>query len=364
MSPVELLRQLISTPSFSRSEDATAALLFDAFAGMGFGPRRFRNNVWAVSEGFDASRLTLMLNSHHDTVRPSDAYTRNPFEPVTEGDRLYGLGSNDAGASVVALTETFRRMRGAALPFNLMLAITAEEEVTGENGMRAFLPHARELGYGPDMAVVGEPTGMQPAIGERGLLVLDCTSRGVTGHAARNEGVNAIYKAMADIERLRAFTFPRQSELLGPVGLQVTQIQAGRQHNVVPDECRWVVDVRTTDAYSNEETAAMLQQAIESEAVPRSFRVRASALEVSHPLVQAAVALGKTPFVSPTTSDMSQLSHPGQAGQLSHCPAVKMGPGQSSRSHSADEFVLTSEIESAINDYISYLNNLSDLLRQ
>jgi len=353
MDYVELLKGLIRTPSISRQEDATASILFDRFKAEGLDPRRFRNNIWCVTENFDSSKPTLLLNSHHDTVKPSPAYTRSPFSPTVENGRLYGLGSNDAGASVVALSEIFTIFRRKELKFNMLLAITAEEEITGENGMRAFLPHLKELGIDIDMALVGEPTDMQPAVAERGLVVLDCISRGVTGHAARNEGINALYKAISDIERLRTFKFPKESPVLGPVGIQVTQIQAGRQHNVVPEECHWVVDVRTTDAYTNEQTVALLQEAIESEAVPRSTRVRASVIDACHPMVRAAVLCGGKPFVSPTSSDMSQMS----------CfPSLKMGPGLSSRSHSADEFILLSEIHHAIQIYTQFLNNLNTLL--
>lgn len=350
MNPIEFLKELIAVPSFSREEGDTADLIYSVFEHEGFNPKRFKNNVWAVADGYDASRPTLLLNSHHDTVKPASSYSRNPFEPTIENGRLYGLGSNDAGASAVALTALFADMRNAALPFNLILALTAEEEVTGENGMRAFLPHLREQGIDIAMALVGEPTGMQPAIAERGLVVLDCISRGVTGHAARREGVNALYKAIDDIQRLRNYEFERISEILGSISVQTTMIQSGRQHNVVPDECRWVVDVRTTDAYTNEETVKILQSVIDSEATPRSTRVRASVVEPRHPLVKAAVEMGKTPFVSPTTSDMSQMHS---------FPSLKMGPGESSRSHTADEFIELSEIENAITDYKQYLINLS-----
>lgn len=350
ISPVEFLKELIAVQSFSREEDGTADLIYSVFEREEFKPRRYKNNVWAVADGYDSSRPTLLLNSHHDTVKPSPNYTRNPFEPIVDNGRLYGLGSNDAGASAVTLTALFAEMRNVALPFNLILALTAEEEVTGENGMRAFLPHLKEQGIEITMALVGEPTGMQPAVAERGLVVLDCVSRGIAGHAARKDGVNAIYKAIEDIQRLRTFTFERRSEILGPISVQTTMIQSGSQHNVVPDECRWVVDVRTTDVYTNEETVRILQSAISSEATPRSTRVRASVVASDHPLVKAALEMRKTPFVSPTTSDMSQM----------HAfPSLKMGPGESSRSHTADEFIELSEIENAITDYKNYLINLS-----
>lgn len=352
-SPVKLLGQLISTPSVSREESATADLLQAYLLHNGIRSERIYNNVWAVQPGFDVSKPTLMLNSHHDTVRPSLAYTRDPHVPYHDGDRIYGLGSNDAGASVVSLIDVFMRLYREVLPFNLLLAITAEEEVMGEHGMRAFLPHLKSLGILPGMALVGEPTGMQPAVGERGLVVLDCMAKGVSGHAARKEGINALYKAIEDIDRLRNFKFPVCSELLGPIGIEVTMIKAGSQHNVIPDECAFVVDVRTTDAYSNEETVEMLRSVIKSEAVPRSTRVRASAINPEHPLVKAAEHIGGVPFVSRTTSDMALMYD---------IPSIKMGPGESSRSHTADEYIFESEITDAIKLYGDYIMALADII--
>lgn len=347
---IELLKSMIAIPSTSRSEEGTASLIYDRLQAWGANPQRFRNNVWALSENFDPSRPTLLLNSHHDTVKPAASYTRDPYQPAVEDGRIYGLGSNDAGASAVSLIETFLSLRSALLPFNLLLAITAEEEVGGENGMRAFLPHVAEEGIRIDCAIVGEPTGMQAAIAERGLVVLDCVTPGVTGHAARGEGINAIYRAIADIETLRAFRFPKESEILGPVGLNITQINAGWQHNAIPDECKWVVDIRTTDAYTNEQTVELLREAVShSTLTPRSTRVRASVISADHPLVRSAVALGSRTFVSPTTSDMSLMYD---------FPSLKIGPGESSRSHSADEFVLISEIEAAIPAYRKLIESL------
>lgn len=342
---IGLLKRLIATPSLSRDEARTAELIFGYLAEHGAAPERLANNVWARSEGFDPARPTLLLNSHHDTVRPAASYTRDPFAPVIEGDRLYGLGSNDAGASAVCLIQTFLTFRTRKLPFNLVLAISAEEECMGEHGMRALLPALGKI----DMALVGEPTGMQAAAGERGLVVLDCTAHGKSGHAARGEGINALYIAVEDIARLRSFRFERESELLGPIGIAVTQIEAGTQHNVVPDTCRFVADVRTTDAYTNEETVEILRAAIQSDVVPRSTRIRASALGAEHPLMRAARAAGRTPYVSPTTSDMALMPF----------PSLKMGPGQSSRSHTADEFVLLSEIEEGIAVYENYIEKLA-----
>lgn len=348
---IELLKRLISTPSLSRSEGDTADILFGYLEKAGAAPRRHYNNVWCLSEGFDPERPTLMLNSHHDTVKPAQGWTHDPFTPTVEEDRLYGLGSNDAGASVVTLTETFLQLRQKDLPFNILLALTAEEEVGGEHGMRAFLPHLKELGIEPECVIVGEPTGMMAAVAERGLVVLDCETRGVAGHAARKEGVNAIYLAMEDIDRIRNYDFGKTSEVLGPIGVTVTQIQAGTQHNVVPDLCKWVIDVRTTDAFTNQETAELLQQAVlHSQLVPRSTRVQASVIPESHPLVQAAIKAGRSTFVSPTTSDMS-LMH--------GLPSLKIGPGHSGRSHKADEYITLGELQEAIEIYKEIIETLS-----
>ena len=345
---VSLLQALIAAPSFSREEDATAALLCDWLEQSGASPRRLHNNVWACSDDFDPAKPTLLLNSHHDTVRPAASWRRDPFAPTIENGCLYGLGSNDAGASVVTLTELFLELRAARLPFNLLLALTAEEECSGERGIRALLPHLGKV----DMALVGEPTGMQAATAERGLVVLDCTARGRSGHAARNEGLNALYIALEDISRLRAFRFERTSEQLGPVGINVTQIEAGTQHNVVPDTCRFVVDIRTTDAYTNEETVALLQQALRSEARPRSTRLQASVIAPGHPLVRAALQSGAERFVSPTLSDRTLMPF----------PALKIGPGESSRSHGADEFVRLDELEQGLARYRQIMYHLKNLL--
>ena len=349
----QLLRRLIATPSPSNEEAATADILFDWLAERGAAPERFHNNVIAVAPGFDPALPVLMLNSHHDTVKPSPSYTRNPYEPVLEDDRLYGLGSNDAGASLVSLACTFVDYIAnppASPRFNLVLALSATEERMGPEGMSALLPHLEERGMKPDMVIVGEPTSMQPAIAERGLLVFDGETPGVSGHAARNEGVNAIYRAMEDIDALRRFSPERVSKVLGPIKVSVTGIQAGTQHNVVPDICRFVVDVRTTDAYTNPETVELLRAVVtHSRLTPRSTRVQASVIADDHPLVRSAVALGLTPFVSATTSDRA-LMH--------GIPALKIGPGESSRSHTADEFVLISELNSALLIYPQILNNL------
>lgn len=348
---MELLDKLIATPSHSREESAVADILEAFLREKGVDVQRIHNNVWAVCAGFDATKPTLLLNSHHDTVKPSAAYTMDPYTPLHADGKIYGLGSNDAGASLVSLATVFCNNYRADLSYNLVLALTAEEEVMGERGMRAMLPEFECVGIRIDMALVGEPTGMKAAVGERGLLVFDATAHGVRGHAARNEGENALYKAIADIERLRNYRFERRSELLGDINVAVTMISAGTQHNVVPDECKFVVDVRTTDAYTNEQTVELLQSAVECDLIPRSTRVRASAIGEEHPLVKAASAMGRERFVSLTTSDMALMPF----------PSLKMGVGESARSHSADEYVMESEIMEGIALYDKFINELNGL---
>lgn len=341
-----LLQALIALPSPSRDEGATADLLARFLAERGVAVERIRHNIIARSEGYDPARPTLLLNSHHDTVRPAASWSRDPYTPTIEGDRLYGLGSNDAGASTVCLIETFLRYRQAALPFNLLLIISAEEECSGEHGTRAWVPQfAQQI----TAAIVGEPTSLQAALGERGLVVLDCTARGRSGHAARGEGINALYIALEDIQRLRTLHFERVSPLLGPIHIAATMISAGTQHNVVPDTCRFVVDVRTTEAYTNEETVARIQEALQSEVVPRSMRIRASVIAEDHPLVRAAIAAGAAPFVSPTASDRTLMPF----------PALKIGPGDSARSHTADEYICLSELRAGLDTYAAIIEQLA-----
>lgn len=351
-SCVELLCRLVATPSVSGSEDGTADIIFDALKQHGATVNRLYNNIWVVSGGFDAQKPTLMLNSHHDTVKAAGGYSFDPHCGAVVDGKILGLGSNDAGGSVVSLMAIFSRFSDTTnLPFNLILAITAEEETMGERGMRAMLAHFKEQGVKIDMAIVGEPTAMQAAVGERGLVVLDGLATGKSGHAARNEGDNALYKAVEDIALLRDYKFSETSQVLGNIKISVTQIAAGSQHNIVPDSCRFVVDVRTTDAYTNEQTVELLQGAVRhSTLTPRSTRVRASAISESHPLVRAAVAVGCKTFISPTTSDRAIMQG---------IPALKIGVGESSRSHTADEFVKISEIENGIAVYQSLLEQLA-----
>ncbi len=346
---IALLEQMIAIPSMSRSEDKTADLIEVFLKAQKVNVQRLYNNVWAKCATFDAKKPTLLLNSHHDTVKPSAAYTKDPFTPVREAGMLFGLGSNDAGASVVSLIVTFCNYYHTPLPFNLLLLIGAEEEVMGEHGMRAMIPFFQEQGIKIDMALVGEPTGLDAAVGERGLVVLDAVAHGIQGHAAREEGVNAIYKAMEDINTLRHFHFNKVSPLLGDIKMTTTMIDAGTQHNIVPDTCHFVVDIRTTDAYTNEAVVAMLQALLQSEITPRSTRIRASAISEDHLLVRAAKMMKSKTYVSPTTSDMALMPF----------PSLKLGVGQSSRSHSADEFILETEIVKGVKYYNDYIKTLS-----
>ena len=346
---MRLLEKMVGTLSVSRSERGTSDLLMKFLEEQGVEANRIFNNIWAKGRYWDDSKPTLMLNSHHDTVKPSDAYTNSPTDAFHKDGKLFGLGSNDAGASVVSLLVTFCNHQAEDLPFNLLLDLSAEEEVMGEHGIRAALPEFEKTGIKIDAALIGEPTGMEAAVGERGLVVLDCTAHGKQGHAARNEGINAIYKAVRDIELLQNFEWDEESSLLGPIKMTTTMIEAGVQHNVVPDTCKFVVDIRTTDAYTNEEVVDILAKAMESEIHPRSTHIRASAISESHPMVQAALRIGRGTYISPTTSDMA----------LMHFPTLKMGPGQSCRSHSADEFVLETEVMEGVALYEKWFQELT-----
>lgn len=345
---VSLLSRLIATPSISRNEDATATILEDYLNSSGIEVERIHNNVIARSKYWDKDLPVLMLNSHHDTVPPAASYTRDPYKPEVIDGRLYGLGSNDAGGSLVSIVETFKSAYNAKLPFNLLLVLSAEEECSGEKGFRAVYPTLDRV----DAGIVGEPTGLRAAVGERGLVVLDCVSHGKSGHAARREGVNALYAALDDINILRNLKFPKESELLGDVSVNVTMIEAGTRHNVIPDTCKWVVDIRTTDVMTNEETVEFVRASVKgSDVTPRSTRIRASAIADTHPLVVAAKELDAETFVSPTTSDMALMPF----------PTLKIGPGESSRSHSADEFVEIKEISDGITLYSDLIKNIKNL---
>jgi acetylornithine deacetylase len=339
---IELLKELITIQSFSKEEDKTADAIEQFLQQRGIKTQRKLNNVWAYNKNFDAAKPTLLLNSHHDTVKPNSGYTRDPYAPTVEDGKLYGLGSNDAGGCLVSLIATFLYYNEQAdLTYNICLATTAEEEISGNHGLECVLPDLGEL----EFAIVGEPTQMQLAIAERGLLVLDCTATGKAGHAAREEGDNAIYKALKDIEWFRNYRFSKVSEVFGPLKMSVTIINAGSQHNVVPATCTFTVDVRVTDAYTNEEVLKIIRTNVDCEVKPRSVRLKPSSIDKEHPLVQSGIALGRTTYGSPTTSDQALLS----------IPSLKVGPGDSARSHMADEYVFVNEVEEGIKLYIEML---------
>lgn len=335
---VELLARLIATPSVSRDEATAASLIEDYVRGLGFVVRREKNNVWVVDPEYDERRPTVLLNAHIDTVKPVSSWKRDPFAPTVEGDRLYGLGSNDCGGGLVSLLQAFRLLTSRQRKHNFIYLASAEEEVSGVDGISSVIPLLPHI----DVAVVGEPTGMEPAIAEKGLMVIDGIAHGRSGHAARNEGINAIYEALDDLVWLRDYRFDKVSELLGPTKMSVTVIGAGTQHNVVPDECRFVIDVRTNEHYTNHEVFDIIRSHVRSEVKAHSFRLGSSHIPVDHPLVCRCKQLGLRPFGSPTLSDQALMPF----------PSLKLGPGESSRSHSADEYICFSEINKAIEIYL------------
>lgn len=346
---IDLLRQLIATPSFSREENATTAIIAEHLSASGVAHQRYLNNIWAVNRDFDSSKKTLLLNSHHDTVKPNPGYTRDPFDAAMVDGKLFGLGSNDAGGALVALIGAFIHLYNQKnLPVNIILAATAEEEISGSNGIEGLWPSLPKI----DFAIVGEPTRLDLAIAEKGLMVLDCVAQGKAGHAAREEGVNAIYEALKDIEWFRTFQFENISPTLGPVKMSVTVIQAGQAHNQVPAECKFTVDVRATDAYSLEELLEIIKKKVSCSVQPRSLRLRPSSIDLDHPLVRAAVATGCKTFGSPTTSDQGLIP----------VPSVKIGPGDSARSHAADEFIYVEEVNAGIKKYLDIISNLSGII--
>lgn len=342
---IELLRKLVSIRSFSGEEHLRSDFLTVYFSEKGIATERIGNNLIIRQLHHDASKPTLMLNSHLDTVRPNTGYTFDPFAPPHSDSHVYGLGSNDAGASVVTLLQTFLYFYEKELPFNLLLALSSEEENSGPNGMQLLW---QKLSDEVDMAIVGEPTGMRAAVAERGLLVIDAEAKGVSGHAARNEGVNALYIALEDISILRSAKFDKISPTMGEVKLTVTQINAGTQHNVVPDRCSFVVDIRPTEMYTNNEIMEILQPKVKSELKARSLTNRSSATPTNHLLMQCIQQLGIETYTSPTTSDWMRIS----------CPALKMGPGESARSHRPDEFVLIEELKQGVEGYTRLIENL------
>ena len=345
---ISLLEALIETPSFSTEEEKTALLIENWFNQNEIPFERENNNVWAFNKYFDKDKPTLLLNSHHDTVRPNQAYTNDPFKAIVKEGKLFGLGSNDAGGCLVSLLATFVHFyANETLPYNIVIVASAEEENSGKNGLNSVLKHLPEL----DCAIVGEPTLMQLAIAEKGLLVLDVKVKGTPSHAAHQNEDNAIYKTIPVMEWFKNYKFTKISEQLGPVKMTVTQINAGKQHNVVPSECDLVIDIRVNDCYSNPEILEFIKESINAEVTPRSMHLNASSISETHGLVQAGIALGRTTYGSPTLSDQSVLS----------CKSLKLGPGDTLRSHSADEFIYVNEIEEGIQLYIKILG---DFLKQ
>ncbi len=342
---IELLQTLIRTQSFSKEEEPAANLVRQVLTEKGIPFQTKTNNTWAKNATWKDGLPVILLNSHVDTVRPGKSWTKDPFGAELKDNCLWGLGSNDAGASLVTLLAVFIHFnKQADLPFNLIYAASAEEEISGPNGMASLLDELGEV----DLAIVGEPTQMQMAIAEKGLMVLDGTAHGQTGHAARNEGENALYKALDDIQLLRNYQFEKSSEVLGDVKMSITQINAGSQHNVVPDQCTFVVDVRTNEHYSNQEAFEIIDSVIESEVKARSFRLNSSGIELNHPIVKRGLELGLTYYGSPTTSDQAVMPF----------RSIKVGPGDSARSHTPDEYILLSEIEDGFKIYVALLDGL------
>ncbi len=339
---VQLLKKLIATPSVSRNEKDAADIMEQTIRSYGFEPQREANNLWIIDPHYDESRPTLLLNAHIDTVKPVASWSRDPFSPDVEDGVLYGLGSNDCGGGLCSLLQIFRMLTEKPQSYNLIYLASAEEEVSGKDGITRALPLLPHI----DLAIVGEPTGMNPAVAEKGLMVLDVIAHGKSGHAARNEGVNAIYEALDDMRWIRDYKFEKVSEFLGPTKMTLTVVNAGTQHNVIPDKCTMLVDIRTNEFYDNEEVYEFIRQHLKSEVKAHSFRLKSSRIDPEHPLIRKCVAMGMKPFGSPTLSDQA----------LMHLPSFKLGPGESSRSHSANEFIRISEIRDAIAKYETLLD--------
>ena len=339
---VQLLKKLIATPSVSRNEKDAADIMEQTIRSYGFEPQREANNLWIIDPHYDESRPTLLLNAHIDTVKPVASWSRDPFSPDVEDGVLYGLGSNDCGGGLCSLLQIFRMLTEKPQNYNLIYLASAEEEVSGKDGITRALPLLPHI----DLAIVGEPTGMNPAVAEKGLMVLDVIAHGKSGHAARNEGVNAIYEALDDMRWIRDYKFEKVSEFLGPTKMTLTVVNAGTQHNVIPDKCTMLVDIRTNEFYDNEEVYELIRQHLKSEVKAHSFRLKSSRIDPEHPLIRKCVAMGMKPFGSPTLSDQA----------LMHFPSFKLGPGESSRSHSANEFIRISEIRDAIAKYETLLD--------
>ena len=343
---IELLSQLIATPSFSKEEDNTSALIKNFLETHSVKTEKYLYNVWAKNKYFDNAKPTILLNSHHDTVKPNKGYTLDPFSAIEKDGKLYGLGSNDAGGSLVSLIVAFLYYyKKEDLKYNIILAATAEEEISGHNGIEVLLPHLDKI----DFAIVGEPTQMQMAVAEKGLMVLDGIANGRAGHAAREEGDNAVYKAIEDIQWFSSHRFDKVSDLLGPVKMSVTVIETdNKAHNVVPAQCRFVVDCRVNELYTFEEMLEVIRTNVQSEIKPRSTRLRSSAISLDHPIVKAGLKMGRSYYGSPTTSDKALMPF----------PALKIGPGDSARSHTADEYIYIDEVKEGIELYIQLLNQL------
>ena len=339
---VQLLKKLIATPSVSRNEKDSADIMEQTIRSYGFEPQREANNLWIIDPHYDESRPTLLLNAHIDTVKPVASWSRDPFSPDVEDGVLYGLGSNDCGGGLCSLLQIFRMLTEKPQSYNLIYLASAEEEVSGKDGITRALPLLPHI----DLAIVGEPTGMNPAVAEKGLMVLDVIAHGKSGHAARNEGVNAIYEALDDMRWIRDYKFEKVSEFLGSTKMTLTVVNAGTQHNVIPDKCTMLVDIRTNEFYDNEEVYGFIRQHLKSEVKAHSFRLKSSRIDPEHPLIRKCVAMGMKPFGSPTLSDQA----------LMHFPSFKLGPGESSRSHSANEFIRISEIRDAIAKYETLLD--------
>jgi acetylornithine deacetylase len=343
---IGLLKQLIATPSFSKEEDNSAALIRTFLERYSVQTEQYLYNIWAKNKYFDVARPTILLNSHHDTVKPNKSYTLDPFSAIEKDGKLFGLGSNDAGGSLVSLIATFLYFHEKEnLKYNILLAATAEEEISGHNGIETLLPQLGKI----DFSIVGEPTQMNMAVAEKGLMVLDCITTGRAGHAAREEGDNSIYKAIKDIEWFKSYKFDKISDLLGPVKMSVTVIETeNKAHNVVPPQCKFVVDCRVNELYTFEQMLDKIKQNVQSEVKPRSTRLRSSSISLDHPIVKAGLKMKRSYYGSPTTSDKA----------LMNFPSLKIGPGDSARSHTADEYIYVDEIKEGIELYIQLLNEI------
>jgi acetylornithine deacetylase len=343
---ITLLKQLIATPSFSKEEDNTADILEQFLESKGAHTNVFLKNIWAKNKYFDERKDTILLNSHHDTVKPNKGYTLDPFTPVVKDGKLFGLGSNDAGGPLVSLIATFLYFYDKPdLKYNLIIAATAEEEISGHNGIEALLPRLGTIEFG----IVGEPTKMQMAVAEKGLMVLDCVAKGKAGHAAREEGENSIYSAIKDIEWFQSYKFDKVSDLLGAMKMSVTVIETeNKAHNVVPADCKFVVDTRVNELYTFEEVLGVMRNNVKCDIQPRSTRLRSTSISLDHPLIKSGISLGRSYYGSPTTSDKALMSF----------PTLKMGPGDSARSHTADEYIYLEEMKEGIELYVRLLNNI------